>query len=87
MPVKPSSAHETTLRTRFTEKYGAAYRAGFIGREIADGLLRGLAFDLIASQDESVSLDVVVRRVEAAVASLSEWLDDHHPLLRRELPR
>ena len=66
-PTEKASRLAYNLKNAFCAKYGAAFDAGMLGATLLDDLVRGLAFTVLAAQDESTSLNDLLPHVEAAV--------------------
>jgi hypothetical protein len=60
------------LRTRVSETYGSAIATGMLGATVISGLVRGVAFQILAGQDDSVDVAVVLASLESAVHVVTE---------------
>lgn len=59
-----------TLRTAWEKTYGRAFRGELLSYAVIPDLVRGLAFQQLAAQDESVDLRKVQFKLGEAVANL-----------------
>jgi hypothetical protein len=55
------------IKQDFRKSYGAAFDAGAIGPGLVDGLIRGLAFNIISAQDEDTDIKGLMPHFDAAV--------------------